>query len=234
MIMKSFLMVLVLVGFSISSMAALQYGMNIEKANEYVQAGRLEGFKTSEWGITALQDVTLYLNSNSDVLSSVNKHMERVVGSLTEGTFTTSHSALGYFVYDATTKAVSSIQTLDFSNDMATISLKQGETMGFWITMDDGKTYSSISGIDGFTHKFSVMGGGDLGSYDGGKDNAKVYNFGNSWYLDGSAYGYEQSFLIAVEAASSTPAPSGQPLPGILAAMAIGGSVAMYRRSRKK
>ncbi len=201
--------------FGLNCFAAFQYGMNIEKANDLVSAGSGK----NAWSITAKQDVLLSFNKNTGLLSSVNNHMASVVNTLTSGAFTPSYSDLGYMVYDTASKTVLSSSSLNFVNDAATIRLNAGETIGFWI-QSNGVTYSSVSGLSGYTYNRNTFGGGDSG-------NGKVYNFG-TWYKENNmSYAYEQSLLVDV-------APSGQPLPGVLATLLIGGGCIGAFSLRKK
>ncbi len=217
---KMFLTLLV-AGFTMSAMAAPQYGMNIEQENAYVTAG----LNTSiGWTITAKQDVMLSFTNDLDTLAGVNNHMKNVISNLNNGSFSALNTALGYMIYDTATKTVTSVSDLTFADNVASVTLNAGETLGFWMTVD-GINYSSIRGVDGYTYNMSTFGGGDNG-------NGKVYNYANGWYRDAnnSNYGYEQSLLIS---ATEAP-PSGQPLPGVLAVLVIGGSALGSRLMRRK
>ncbi len=222
--MKKFL-VFLCACFAVSCMAAFQYGANIEQENEYVSAGLN---KDTGWTITAKQNVVLQMNTDLDALAGVNRHMNTVIGNLLDGSFAPTNTELGYMVYDSATNSILSVSSLSFENNLATIQLQAGSTIGFWLTAG-GINYSSIRGVDGYTYNMSLFGGGDNGNGN------KVYNFGNGWYKDesGISYGYEQSMLFGV--APDSAAPAGQPLPGILATVALGGAVVglIRRRNRK-
>ncbi len=214
-------------GVMLSTMGAVQYGLNIEKENDYVTAGLNTAIG---WTVTAKQDISLIMSSDLDYLGSVNKHMANVVADLKSGAFTPSNTGLGYMVYDMASKTITSVVSLDFSSGQTSLNLKEGETIGFWMTVD-GVNYSSIRGVEGYTYNISAFGGGD--GYGENYVN-KVFNFANGWYREGNtAFGYEQSLVFGIGDYQS--APAGQPLPGVLAALLLGGSaVGAIRKARKK
>lgn len=210
--MKIHLVVLLAFCTLSSLFAAVQYGADLEKGGLSVIGSSQKG-----WSLTVLENSVLSFNTNRDLLARVNGHMSTIMQNYGT-TFLPSYTNVGYFTYDATTRQLLTSETLQFKDDVArTRELTSGEKVGFWMEKD-GVKYASVK-VNGGDFKtdssMKVFGGGDTG-----KDGTRVYNYGT--VLENKIIqSYELSMLVGVE---RTGGPSGQPLPGIIATMLLGGA----------
>ncbi len=97
----------------------------------------------------------------------------------------------------------------------ATASFNPGDEIGFWLR-DAGGNITSTSSLSGATWmpQGSVLENGSYTMFTGG--NYPIYR-------------YEYNYSIG-----EVTAPSGQPLPGVIAALAVGGGVLAVRKLRRK
>ncbi len=214
------LVTMVMLMVAVPSFAALQYGYGIDI--EKTAGLPVKGISTNKgWHVEVVQDCTLSFNSNKDMLAAFNGHMKKVMAAY-GNTYIPTYTNVGYFTFDMDSKAVLSMETLNFVDDIATTqTLYAGETVGFWMEID-GVLYSSVLGVNGFVYQNKVFGGGD------GAGIQKLYNYGTS------TEGYQLSLFMGI--GDPIPAPSGQPLPGVVAALLFGGAgiAAKKLRNRKK
>lgn len=116
----------------------------------------------------------------------------------------------GYFTYDANGNRVEKVIAIDNSGGTFTVDgLNAGDSIGFYYVDSHGKyIYSDEAG-----HK----GGDTMTSLGGTSSGGESFNLGKG---NSSSSGIQ----FTVDSMIKQPTPSGQPLPGILLTLLIGGS----------
>lgn len=215
--MKTFLIMMAAMGLAVAAMAAEQYdyGVDLHKDGYAVKANST-GTKNG-WYFSVLENSSL--SFTTDLSGTTNNIINKY------STPYTAFNEVGYYVVEG--DQVLYKAAFDFSSGVATIgNLEAGQTIGLYVTDLDGTTqYSTRFGASYFgdgDFALNVFNGRDSFGWDGEIYQNRTFAFTSA---DGSA-------LMGVLVASG-PATSGQPLPGIIAVLAIGGGL-LARRLRRR
>ncbi len=125
--------------------------------------------------------------------------------------------SFGYFTLDSDGKILTT-QELNVkpNTTVATVELKAGDKVGFWMKTDKGKqTYYSVNALN-------KNGTNYFNDYLT-KDGKVLFGFGNDKW---------DSRVLSFSVAYTNDGPSGQPLPGILITLLIGGSALLIVKMR--
>ncbi|MDD3154183.1 MAG: hypothetical protein PHS41_04890 [Victivallaceae bacterium] len=139
------------------------------------------------------------------------------------GKYAGDYSDLGVFTFDENHEILTQTSLNFDANGIAEVSIKAGDQIGFWISTAETGTLYSVTAVQG--KYLNVFNG--RGTY--GPDNL----YRRFEYSAGSTKELEVLFGLS---AGSSDTPVGQPLPGILATLLIGGVGAgvKLRRARKR
>ncbi len=124
----------------------------------------------------------------------------------------------GYFILDANGKVAATYDlSVKANTSVSTVELKAGDKVGFWLKTDKtSQTVYSVSALntDGKNYFNDILskGGGVLFTFGDKKWDSRVLSFSVAYTNEG---------------------PSGQPLPGILATLLLGGGALAFSRMRR-
>ena len=113
------------------------------------------------------------------------------------------------------------------------IQFQEGDSIGFWVKDENGNIVYNTPGING-QHTYNGTTVADRNNY-----MQAFGNYGQSVNSPNGNYTLEDMIdaaqsVMNVQVGSTAPAPSGQPLPGVLAALFIGGGTCAGLRFRRK
>ncbi len=145
---------------------------------------------------------------------------------LTSNLTGSSNVNFGVYTFDSNNNILSeNVYSLDsMADSFSSQNFNVGDQVGFWLEVDGMKRYSVHSmNENGITYDGWLKQDGDLSF--GFESNGKYYTgYSNlDFYLD-----------IKGQAPQSAATPSGQPLPGILATVALGGGMFAFIAKRRK
>lgn len=223
--MKKILAILLVALLGIPAFAAVQYnyGMISAAVSDYNKPdGSFTAFVNRAGAKTIGLQNLMYFNQSAYIYASFSKNMPSSFG---------VYTLSGNQIKDS----YNLVQTADGKYTAADadgnfIKFSAGDSVGFWVADSNGNKVYNTPGVEGGnSHTYNgtgivngneyVIGFGEYGQYVGSQDFDKMIA--------------DSAFVMNVQVGSA--APSGQPLPGILASLMIGGiGVCAGCRKKKK
>ncbi len=224
--MKKFICAMVAGLIACTSFAATQYTYDFGKITPFFN-------NTGKSGVLA------YSNRWVQDSSNLQNTLQIVQSSSVFISFTgEAPAAFGAFIVDGTAKG-QELSLVSMGDGYYTIAdafnqpytFEPGATIGFWIEGTDGKKIYNIPRMDG-EHFATYNGTFTLDEY-----TTLINAFGENMSvgtINSNTEGWDKStYFMNINVGTATPASSGQPLPGVLAALVLGGG-ALAARKRKK
>ncbi len=211
---------LLLVAGTLSATAQYDYGKISAASNDYRTQNPAYTAFADRGGAFGLQNALYFLSDSYlyvDVLKGVSPSF---------GVYSLNGNTIGEY-YKLVETADGTLTAVD--GDGKVVKFKAGESVGFYYTDSNGKIVYDTPGLaEGHSHTYNgtqllnqdeyVIGFGEYGQYIGSSSYDQVMN--------------DSAFVMSVQVGAN--APSGQPLPGVLATLLVGGTgLAFYRKRRK-
>lgn len=212
-----------------SSFAAVQYSYDF-------------GVITPSYNSIAKEGVVAYTNRWVQDKANLQNTLEIVQSSSVFVSFSgEAPAAFGAFAVDGTAKG-KEYSFLDMGDGYYAIAdafnqpyvFEPGATVGFWVEGTDGQKIYNIPGMDDPYKQITLNGTAHA-------DNnttlingfAETVADGIVHSLSGNTMSDNAFYFMNVNVGSATPIPSGQPLPGVMAALVLGGGALVARRKFK-